>query len=134
MHYLTADEVVQINARVMGGTPALRDRGMLESAVARPQTSVCGEDAYPTFYEKAAALLHSLIMNHPFVDGNKRTATLALVVFAKLNGYEVCWDEREALQFIVDVATARLDVPSIVTSLRKVLRWQERGTERKWRS
>ena len=68
------------------------------------------------------------------MDGNKRTATLALVVFAKLNGYEVCWDEREALQFIVDVAAARLDVPSIVIFLRKVLRWQERGTERKWKS
>ena len=56
------------------------------------------------------------------MDGNKRTATLALVVFAKLNGYEVCWDEREALQFIVDVATTRLDVPSIATFLREVLR------------
>lgn len=134
MHYLTADEVVQINTRVMGGTPALRDRGMLESAVARPQTSVCGEDAYPTFYEKAATLLHSLIMNHPFVDGNRRTATLALVVFAKLNGYEVCWDEREALRFIVDIATARLDIPSIVGFLHKVLRRQERGTGSRWTS
>jgi len=77
VRYLTVEEVLEINAEVMGGKHTLRDRGLLESAVARPQASAFGVDAYPDLASKAAALLHSLILNHAFVDGNKRTAVLS---------------------------------------------------------
>jgi death-on-curing protein len=86
--YLEADEIASINGKVLGGNIALRDRGLLESAVMRPQASAFGEDAYPTLAEKGAALLHSLALNHPFVDGNKRTATLAMLTFLELNGVD----------------------------------------------
>ncbi|MBW1812061.1 MAG: type II toxin-antitoxin system death-on-curing family toxin [Deltaproteobacteria bacterium] len=80
MRYLTIEEVLEINAEVMGGRHALRDRGLLDSAVARPQASAFGADAYLDLASKAAALLHSLVLNHAFVDGNKRTAVLATLV------------------------------------------------------
>ena len=84
MRFLPVEEVLEINAEVMGPCPshALRDRGLLESDVARPQASAFGADAYPDLVSKAAALLHSLVMNHAFVDGNKRTAVLATLVFS----------------------------------------------------
>jgi death-on-curing protein len=89
MRYLTVEEVLEINAEVIGGGHALRDLGLLESAVARPQASAFGADAYPDLASKAAALLHSLVLNHAFVDGNKRTAVLSTLVFLDLNGYVV---------------------------------------------
>ena len=70
MRYLTVEEVLHINSEVMGGHAALRDLGLLESAVARPQASAFGKDAYPDLVGKAAALLHSLVLNHPFLEGN----------------------------------------------------------------
>ena len=69
------------------GPGGLRDGGLLESAVARPFQSAFGEDAYPTIFEKAVALFHSLIANHPFQDGNKRTAVIALNHFLLANDY-----------------------------------------------
>ena len=80
MLYLTAGDVIRINERQVG-PGAVRDPFLLESAVERPQASAFGEDAYPDIHTKAAALLQSLAGNHPFVDGNKRTAFLAMVVF-----------------------------------------------------
>jgi death-on-curing protein len=120
--YLEADEIIGINRKVLGGSAALRDRGLLESAAARPQASAFGEDAYPTLAEKAAALLHSLARNHPFVDGNKRTATLATIAFLELNQIRVKWNREEALEFIVAVAEGKHDVPAIA-------RWLEANTE-----
>lgn len=120
--YLEADEIIKLNAKVLGGTAALRDRGLLESAAGRPRASAFGEDAYPTLPEKAAALLHSLARNHPFVDGNKRTATLAMMSFLELNQVRPKWDREEALEFIVEVAEGKHDVPAIA-------RWLEVNTE-----
>lgn len=74
--FLTVSDVCQFNEH-LAGPNLLRDLGILQSAVFRPQTSAFGEDAYPTIHEKAAALLHSLARNHPFIDGNKRTAWAA---------------------------------------------------------
>jgi len=104
MRYLTVAEVLEIHAEVMGGHAALRDLGLLESAVVRPQASAFGRDAYPDVVSKAAALLPSLVLNHPFLDGNKRTAVLATLVFADLNGYQLCWDQNEALDFMLRLA------------------------------
>jgi death-on-curing protein len=118
MRYLTVDEVLEINAEVMGGRHALRDLDLLESAVARPQASAFGVDAYPDLASKAAALLHSLVLNHAFVDGNKRTAVLSTLVFLDLNGYIVRWNQREALNFILRLATHQIELEDAVAFLR----------------
>jgi death-on-curing protein len=76
VRYLTVGDVIAFNRAEVGGD-ALADFGLLESAVLRPQTAIGELDAYPSVHEKAAALMHSLIRNHPFVDGNKRTAVVA---------------------------------------------------------
>jgi death-on-curing protein len=86
VRYLTVDEVSQTNESLVGPR-ALADFGLLESAVMRPQQSIFGGDAYPSIHDKAGALLHSLARNHPFVDGNKRTALLATVIFYAKNGW-----------------------------------------------
>lgn len=80
MRYLTASDVVLVNQQETG-PDLLADFGLLEAAVLRPQQSVFGSDAYPDIHSKAAAMMHSLIRNHPFVDGNKRTGVLSVIVF-----------------------------------------------------
>ncbi|WP_420122950.1 type II toxin-antitoxin system death-on-curing family toxin [Nakamurella sp.] len=84
--FLSAEDVLAIARVAVGGDPGVRDLGLLDSACHRPSSTVFGEDAYPSLTLKAAALLHSLTANHPFVDGNKRTAWLATVVFLRDNG------------------------------------------------
>jgi len=118
MRYLSVEEVIEINAQVMGGKHVLRDRGLLESAVARPQASAFGADAYPDLAAKAAALLHSLVLNHPVIDGNKRTAVLATLVFLDLNGYVVRWDQREALDFMLRLAQHQVEMDDVIAFLR----------------
>ena len=118
MRYLTTEEVLEINAEVMGGRHALRDRGLLESAVARPQASALGADAYPDLVSKAAALLHSLVLNHAFVDGNKRTAVLATLVFLDLNGYVVRWRQHEVLDFVLRLADHQVEMDDVIAFLR----------------
>jgi death on curing protein len=118
MRYLTTEEVLEINAKVMGGRHVLRDRGLLESAIARPQASAFGADAYPDLAAKAAAMLHSLVLNHPFVDGNKRTAVLATLVFLDLNGYVVQWDQCEALDFMLRLAQHQIELDDAIVFLR----------------
>lgn len=118
MRYLTVEEVLEINAALIGGRHALRDRKLLESAVARPQASAFGADAYPDLASKAAALLQSLVLNHAFVDGNKRTGTIAALVFLDLNGYVIRWNRREALDFVVRLAAHQVGLDEIVAFLR----------------
>ena len=86
--YLTLDDVLEVADGIIDGV-VVRDMGLLASAVARPQTTVFGEDAYPTLSDKAAALMHSLARNHALVDGNKRLAWAAARVFCLLNGHDV---------------------------------------------
>lgn len=83
IYYPTLADVVMVARRI--GAP-IRDAGLIESAVARPQTTILGEDAYPGLWTKAAALLHSLVGNHPFVDGNKRVGWVIAVTFLYHNG------------------------------------------------
>ena len=100
------------------GPDMLRDFGLLESAVMRPQMSAFGDDAYPTIHEKSAALLHGLARNHPFVDANKRTAWAATSVFYQINGYVVDLDDGAVVGLVVDVAEGQLDVPTIAALLK----------------
>lgn len=95
----------------------VRDVGLLEAAAARPQTSVFGDDAYESFNLKAASLMHSLARNHPLIDGNKRLAWAATRTFCLLNGYDIYNDVDPAERIVLDVATGKLDVAKIATSL-----------------
>jgi death-on-curing protein len=116
--FLNIVEMIIINEEIIGKQSRLRDVDLLESAVLRPQSSAFGADAYPTVIDKAAALFHSLLRNHAFVDGNKRTSVVALLMFLRLNGYDVCWDAEQALAMILDIATGEFTVEHIATWLR----------------
>ena len=86
VEFLTPDDLLELARRLLGDPPPIRDAGLLASAAARPQATVFGEDAYPDLWEKAAALLHSIVTSHPLVDGNKRLGWLAAAVFLLING------------------------------------------------
>ena len=107
--YLTLDDVLAAAEAHLGHPADVGDYGLLESAVARPQATVFGEDAYPTIHEKAAALLQSLATNHALVDGNKRTAFVATALFYGLNGHDVRGGvEDELFDLVIAVATRDL--------------------------
>lgn len=107
MRYLTAKAVARMN-EIEIGPRLLADPGLLESAVARPRQTVGGDDAYPDIHTKAAALFESLCLNHPFVDGNKRTATLAVAWFYGLNGWWLSATQDQLIQLALDVVEGRL--------------------------
>lgn len=123
VRYLTVTEVEKINESE-AGPGNLVDFGRLEAGVMRPQATVGGEDAYVDAYDKAAALMHSLARNHPFVDGNKRTAAAAMIVFLKLNGYGFHSTQDDLVSLTTDVAEGFLDVPQIAGML-KSWAWDE---------
>ncbi|RCW41082.1 death-on-curing protein [Halopolyspora algeriensis] len=101
------------------GPSGLRDFGLLDTAVVRPQSSAFGGDAFPTLHEKAAALLHGLARNPPFVDGNKRAAWSATDVFYRLNGHLLHPAEQcDVVALVVDTAEGQLDVPAITCRFR----------------
>lgn len=114
--FLGTADLLEIAAGVLVEV-AVRDHGLLASAAARPATTVFGEDAYPTFAEKAAALMHSLAPNHALVDGNKRLAWAATRVFCLLNGYDVALGVDEAETLVLAVARGDLDAPDIAASI-----------------
>ena len=110
MRYLFIEEIISLHAKVIaqsGGSLGLRDRGALESAVSQPEMTFGGEDLYPTVAEKATALGHSLIQNHPFIDGNKRVGHAAMEVFLVLNGYEIKAPVDEQEEIILSVASSQ---------------------------
>ena len=111
MRYLSLQEVISLHSLLIsqsGGSSGLRDHGALESAVAQPETSFGGEELYPDLASKAAALGHSLIQNHPFVDGNKRIGHAAMEVFLLLNGHEINASVDEQENFIIEVASGKV--------------------------
>jgi len=111
MRYLTLNEVLELYRRVMeqsGGSVGIHDLGALESALAQPRMTFGGEELYPTIVEKASALGFSIIKNHPFVDGNKRTGHAAMETFLVLNGYEIEADVDEQERIILQVVAGEL--------------------------
>ena len=119
MIFLDLEELLHIAARTIGSEPAVRDVGLLESALARPRASALGEDAYRGIHEKAAALLHSLARNHALVDGNKRLALAATIAFYGMNGLRLTLTNDEAYELVIDVASGRLDdVPAVASVLQ----------------
>jgi death-on-curing protein len=118
--YLERDDVVAGGSIACGFSIVVADEGLLQSAIARPQTTVSGDDAYPTLWDKAAALLHSLARNHAFVDGNKRTAWASAWAFLRLNGIDLSdtYDVDYAEQLVLTAAVGDIDWPKIADGLR----------------
>jgi death-on-curing protein len=117
--YLTLDEVLSVAARVIDGEVLIRDAGLLEAAVARPRTSVFGEDAYPDLHSKSAALLLSICKNHALIDGNKRLSLAAAIVMLGVNGWKLTLSNDEAYDLIIAVATGELsEVSDVAARLR----------------
>lgn len=120
VEYLTLDSLLSVAERAIDGDVLVRDVGLLESALARPRTTVFGNDAYPTLPLKAAALLHSLTCNHALVDGNK-LAFLGTAVFLHLNGLRSDATEDELFDLVIAIADGSLaDVEAIAARLRTV--------------
>ncbi len=120
-HYLSPQQVLFIHARLItatGGEHDVRDMALLQSAVARPQATFDGDDLYPTLPDKAAALMHSLLFNHPFIDGNERTAVVAAALFLQRNHHELTAGSGELERFTISVLRDRLSPATIATWFR----------------
>src|SRR3990172_82947 len=118
MKYPTLDEVVAIHFRVTqktGGSQGVRDWDLLNSALARPQSTFGGEDLYPSIELKAAALIQSLLLNHPFIDGNKRTALVSTEYFLYLNGEKIEASQKERVDFALWVENKKPTIEKIAT-------------------
>lgn len=96
----------------------VRDVGLLQSALARPRTTVFGDDAYPDLVTKAAAMFESLVRNHPLLDGNKRLAVVLTWTFLSVNGTELAHTEDDAYDFVIAAAAGRLTLADITTWFR----------------
>lgn len=119
--YLSLQDLLEIGNALIPDF-RVRDMGLLESASKRPQTTVFGDDAYPTFTEKVAALMHSLARNHALIDGNKRIAWSAGRVFCLMNGVDLQFGIDEAEEMILELAMGKLDVPAVAKILDSHLR------------
>lgn len=116
--YLDLEDLLGLAVALLGDPPPLRDLGLLESAAARPRASAFGEDAYPDTWSKAAALLQSIVKNHPLIDGNKRLGWLATAVFLELNGVQATTVGNDAVyDTVMQVAAGQLDVQEIAEAL-----------------
>ncbi|AWT52276.1 type II toxin-antitoxin system death-on-curing family toxin [Mycolicibacterium smegmatis] len=117
--YLDREDVLTAGSIAFGGELKVRDYGLLDAAVARPQATVYGVDAYPRLWDKAAALLQSLARNHALVDGNKRTAWAAAWTFLHINGVQLAadFDVDRAEDLMNEVATRDCDLDSIAAEL-----------------
>jgi len=120
--FLRLNEIIEIhNDQIVryGGLAGIRDRGLLQSAVAMPMSSFGGQYLHPDLYEMAAAYLFHLVKNHAFVDGNKRVGTVAALVFLELNGVEVNADETEFEKLVLDVADNKSGKSAVAEYLRR---------------
>ena len=123
-NFLTLPEVLALHEdqiSCFGGTSGVRDVGLLESALAQPQASFDGEFLHPTIYEQAAAYLYHLAMNHPFLDGNKRTAFAAMDAFLWLNGYELDLSDDQTYQLVLDVVEKTLSKEALSDRLAETV-------------
>ena len=119
--YLTIPQLLFIHARLIdetGGAHGLRDLGALKAASARPQATFANQEMYPDLFSKAAALLDSLVNNHPFIDGNKRTGITAAGLFLRQNGYRLTATNPELEAFTLAVATQRQDIAELTPWLQ----------------
>ncbi|HZI66418.1 MAG TPA: type II toxin-antitoxin system death-on-curing family toxin [Thermoanaerobaculia bacterium] len=126
--YLSIEQVEELHSiqlRHYGGSPGLRDRGALESAVARPTMTFGGEDLYPDVASKVGALMHSLVMNHPYVDGNKRVGAHAAVLFLLINGQRLDVLPKELEELTLTVARGEIDAEALSIWFRQRISREE---------
>lgn len=127
--YLDTEDLLELTRRLLGDPPPVRDVGLLGAAAARPQASAFGEDAYPDVWTKAGALLHSIVNNHPLIDGNKRLGWLAASVFLELNDASVrAAANDDVYELVMAVAAGALSVDDIATALQRMR--EQPGIER----
>ncbi len=120
--YLDSEDVLAIaEDAVDDQVVVVRDAGLLESAVHRPSASMFGQEAYDDLFDKAAALLQSLVINHPFVDGNKRTAWVSCVVFLAMNDVQLRPDIDAAERLVITVATGELEEVKVISQALREL-------------
>ena len=123
VEYLDLDDLIDLATRLLGDPPPIGDIGLLGSAVARPQTTVFGEDAYPDLWTKAAALLDSIVNNHALIDGNKRLGWLATAVFLEINATPVeAAANDDIYRLVIDVAAGDAALHEIAARLRHLCR------------
>ena len=121
VEFIDLDDLIELARDLLGDPPPIRDIGLLGSAAARPQTTVFGADAYPDLFEKAAALLHSVVNNHALVDGNKRLGWLATAVFLDVNGSDIAQASNDDVyDLVLEVAATDIDVQLIAERLRNL--------------
>lgn len=122
--FLDAATVLMLHSRQIerfGGTAGVRDRGLMESALAQPQATFGGELLHPTLPEQAAAYLYHLAKNHPFMDGNKRTAFAVMVTFLRVNGARLNLSNDQAYDLVMGVAQGQIDKPALANILANAL-------------
>ncbi len=116
MKYLTVKQVIEIHDNILqcfGGLSGIRDRNLLESAIENPKTCVFGQEMYPTVFDKAAAYLFSISRNHPFLDGNKRTAASTCLIFLRINRKQFEYDADDFVNFVLETAQGNKDIKAI---------------------
>lgn len=109
----------ELSIEKYGGSQGIRDIGLLESAIARPFQTFAGEDLYPSIIEKAAALIESLVINHPFIDGNKRTGAVAMIAFIENEGIVFSAENEDFYNFVLTISTGERSFDEIVKWLRE---------------
>ncbi len=120
--YLSVRQIAWLHERQIeahGGSPGLRDRGGIEAAAARPQMTFGGEDLYPDSAAKAAALMHSLVMNHPFIDGNKRVGAMAAELFLRANGSDLVATDEDLIGVTLSVARGEINAEALAIWFRQ---------------
>ncbi|MGH9464479.1 MAG: type II toxin-antitoxin system death-on-curing family toxin [Thermoanaerobaculia bacterium] len=127
--YLSLEQILQVNEgqiAAFGGTSGVRDGGGLEAAIARPQATFGGEDLYPDLAAKAAARLHSLVMNHPFLDGNKRTGAMAAELFLYANDHDLEASDDSLFELTLATARGEFSAEELAIWFRQRVRHRER--------
>ncbi|MFH1900917.1 MAG: type II toxin-antitoxin system death-on-curing family toxin [Candidatus Omnitrophota bacterium] len=122
IQYLSVEQILIAHTELIkryGGSEGVRDRGLLESAVFRPQASAFGKDAYVTLFEKCAVLGYSLIQNHSFVDGNKRIGFAAIHLMLLINGYDLTSITKEETAMAENIASGKMRETGIVQWLKQ---------------
>lgn len=120
--YITSEQAIFYQQKIIkttGGSLGLRDLNLLESAINRPKATFDGKDLYPEVLEKGAALFHSMILNHPFLDGNKRTSLAVLYEFLKQNGFKLSATEKELIGLPLKVERKDLNLEEIAKWLKE---------------
>jgi death on curing protein len=122
VEYLDLDDLIGLAAVLLGDPPPIRDVGLLAAAAARPRATAFGADAYDDLWAKAAALLHSLVNNHPLVDGNKRLGWLACAVFLDLNGVDpTSASNDDVVELVMATAAGNLEGERLALGLRSMI-------------